>query len=189
MLGLFDYLTAIFVKKPTAIFFIILLSANAVGLLLYYVCQVEIHRIQTIISIANAKDFDQSALTLFSSANNNFKPEGKHELIYSGNMYDIVKVIKQGSDTLYYAIADNAEDKLISGVNKFAGDNAGTCRLPDKKMNLEILKFVSHPGSNKFPCNQYRLNPFTKSIINESLFYQSPLLSVLYPPPRHFISA
>lgn len=123
--------------------------------------------------------FDQ-ALSKFSvfnpSGNPNFRRVDEHEIVYNGNLYDIVKEVPKGKVVTFYCIHDNKEESLIAGMNN----------MHHKKKALDLLQYlvtIALPVTSERPHPQ-ETKTLAYPLLSEN-FAGNPVIP--FSPPPEFI--
>lgn len=173
-------------KKITVIFVALLLAFNSVGMLFFYLGQMNDCKTIASETIAN-KDFDDNSLQLFSNGDNDFLLLNSKEIQSKGILYDIVRTENHNGKTVYYAINDNKETDIINHISEFAKNNSNHPATPVKGNAPDVLKYISQDKKVDY-THIYTAALTTNVIAYDVFFYISPTGDIDSPPPQDFIS-
>jgi hypothetical protein len=116
----------------------------------------------------------------YKSAENNFTFVGNDEILYEGQMYDIVKVEYSGDSIKYYCLNDEGETKLITAffqLNKQINDR-------EKSLLITVLSLILTQGilDNNFDINISK--DFTIITPQNTYLIKNINKDILDPPPK-----
>jgi len=101
---------------------------------------------------------------IFRPENNpDFRRIEKREIIYKGLMYDVVREVKQGQNTIFSCIRDHKEEMLIAGFKK-SGNRKVTLalihNLITQALPVDMARKLERPAIVRlFPENIRRVDP------------------------------
>lgn len=102
------------------------------------------------------------------------------EILYQGQMYDIVKVEDSGDSIKYYCLNDDAETKLLTGffqLNKQANEK-------ERALIMTVLSLVLAQGLLESPLNFNISQEITKILPQNTHLIRSINADILDPPPK-----
>jgi len=110
----------------------------------------------------------------------NWKEENEFE--YNGEMYDVAKIEKTGSDIFIYCIRDEMEEQLISNFEKVTGTNSEKDKIASSPQISQTNLHLIAIQNELFPFE--RINDVT--LYSEDYFnnYLSIHLKSPTPPPK-----
>ncbi|MCX6280735.1 MAG: hypothetical protein NTU51_02100 [Bacteroidetes bacterium] len=162
-------------KKIVPVVVLIAMLFNAAG---YYIVY-EFNRFlirREVTSLVRHGYFDHelSRFSVFNpSANPNFRRVDDREIVYNGNLYDVVKEVPNGRIITFYCIHDSKEELLIAGLKS----------MQHKKKALDLMQYlvtIALPVTNERPHPQE-----TKALIYPLLcenYTGNPVIPFTPPP-------
>ncbi len=157
---------------------------NSAWLLLFYLCEVQLCKIEALQYISG-NNIPDNLLEKFSSSEKNFRLSGNNEIEMNGRMFDIVKKEISNGSIVYYAISDNKEDKIIQNIFGLQKADGSLSTLPSsgKKNVEEVLKYTTQKDcwNTNLQLKEICILSYSKQNVT---IYSSPVLEILSPPPR-----
>jgi hypothetical protein len=160
---------------------ILLLGFNSFGLFFLYWGEIQLCKIKAD-EYSNADYIPPKPLTIFSSANRDFKIINKTEILSHGKLYDIVKTQISDGVTSYYTLSDEEEDSYVQSLTDWAGNNTEEKNLPAKTITFHLAKYFNvekYADSFSFSLRAHS----NVKIERDHFFYASPLKNIFFPPP------
>lgn len=169
-------------KKTLAILTLILFAFNAGGYL--FVFKIKQYQIKKEIKQqikAGISDENLTVIKLTSETRTQMEWKDKHEFIYKGQMYDVVREAKdiQGN-TLLYCITDTQETLLFAELNNLANKKQSENQEKACKHLFNLIAPLNALADYKLAI--YRDNSEIKPIYR--FIYKEPSLEIQIPPPK-----
>jgi len=97
-------------------------------------------------------DHELSVFSVFNpNADPSFRRVDEREVVYHGNLYDVVKEVQKGKVVTFYCIHDNKEEILVAGMKNMHNNK--------KAQNLlQHLVTIALPVTNTCPHPQTSIN-------------------------------
>ena len=132
-------------KKIIPALLLIAMLFNAAGYyIVYEVNRFLIHEEFTSLLKHGCYDRELSVFSVFNpGADPSFRRVDEREIVYRGNLYDVVKEVPKGKLVTFYCIHDNKEEILIAGM-KNMHNNKKAQNLLQHLVTLALP--VTHPG-------------------------------------------
>lgn len=167
-------------KKPIAIFFLLLFSLNYSGhYLIFCIQRWHIRNIAREEVIAGIPDRFLDVIT--DNVNLNWEEKGK-EFSVNGEFYDVVRIRKSNGKTFLYCLNDKNEAQLLKRFAKTAGSASDTEKGKSNKHSFKSQLTDQNLLSAVQPL------AFTYTIIPDYCYYEPALVSncreIIIPPPR-----
>ncbi|MGB9696826.1 MAG: hypothetical protein ACP5P3_08825 [Ignavibacteria bacterium] len=112
---------------------------------------------------------------------NEFTFIGDDEILYQGQMYDIVKVEDSDDSIKYYCLNDESESKLLTGftqLNKQVSDK-------EKSLIITVLSLVLAQGLLESTIDVNTPQKVTKIIPQNTHLIKNISADILDPPPKN----
>lgn len=137
-------------KKYTAFFLLFIFLFNTAGYLIAF--QAAQYAIQKQIKTEIKQGLTISQLTPITIKKNQLDKvdwkDGGKEMLYNGQMYDIVRVVEHEESVTYYCINDEDETRLFENleehVNDFIASNKSCKKNSSKKIADNVIKLYCH---------------------------------------------
>jgi len=111
------------VRKIVAILLLMIFWFSTIGYFhLYRLIQVEVRHTMKVKLEEQLPDDELSIISFAASEKIHWVRKGK-EFLHQGKMYDVVRKIDDGSQTVYYCIDDRKETQLVSMMEDMLKDN------------------------------------------------------------------
>jgi hypothetical protein len=108
---------------------------------------------------------------------------GKSEIVYNGNLYDIASSIQQGDKTIIKVLRDEKEEGLLSDLKEIIEEWANIPQSNGKQPLVKQLLTQDFMPVAEFSfisvCPMAEVSTVTKACI-----YQSPVSGILKSPPQ-----
>ena len=115
----------------------------------------------------------------------NYKRISSGEFRLNGNLYDIVREVKNGSNIVLYCINDKREESLLKELSKKIDDNVANRKQRNSSHNIfnkSITEPVGYSAVNMTDVNQLIYGSYYEEI------YSFIWKEVFTPPPQTIIS-
>ena len=163
-------------KRVLPVFVLLAILFNTAGYhIVYEFNRYLIHREMTSLLRHGCFDRELSVFSIYNpAADPSFRRVDDQEIVYHGNLYDIVKEVPKGKTVTFYCIHDNKEEALIAGMKSM-------------HQNKKALNLLQHLVTIALPVTTSRPHPQE----TKNIYY--PLLSESFtnhaeipfsPPPE-----
>ena len=171
-------------KKPVALFLLILFSFNSVGF--YLVFGIQLYNLKAGVEreIA-AGSFNYQLLTITSNSKNatEFHWKNSREFKYQGKIYDVVETVQiDASTTNYVCKKDSEESDLFDALEKQLQKNSKRDKRGQKTGKSLHKVFFKNIAIN-IPRNTLKIE-VSKMSFSGSILYNAPGISISSPPPQ-----
>jgi hypothetical protein len=167
------------VKKIASIFFLLLILAHVAGSYVYFISRlISIHQEMKL----KLREKSDEELTRFTFTTNEFKKVKveEDEIKVGGKMYDVARVKNSGKIVIVFALADEAEDGLLSFLNEIT-KRSGSDKKPLPLQLRQLLSIVFLPSDiTYYECSEDFITHNTSYLISEFDFTDS----IKLPPPK-----
>ena len=167
-------------KKLLSIILIFVFIYSIMGFFLNF--EVEQFRIKAEVKAKILNNLPEKELTLIKISSRENKKltwmEDDKEIMYNGNMFDIVRIQKFKDTTYYYCFNDEMERNILCNLDKLVKDQTENSKSRTSQKKQEINYFY-HEALFSYSLTETPIVYFFPSTGNYSIIHE-----VLSPPPR-----